>query len=41
MLKYGTIPETFSNYTLDDAADYPNLKSTLTMLDTNENIKEA
>jgi hypothetical protein len=37
----GTIPETFSNYTLDDAADYPNLKSTLTMLDTNENIKRS
>jgi len=37
----GTIPETFSNYTLDNAADYPNLKSTLTMLDTNENIKRS
>ena len=37
----GTIPDTFSNYTLDDAADYPNLKSTLTMLDTNENIKRS
>lgn len=37
----GTIPETFSNYTLDDAADYPSLKSTLTMLDTNENIKRS
>ena len=37
----GTIPETFSNYTIDDAADYPNLKSTLTMLDTNENIKRS
>lgn len=37
----GTIPEMFSNYTLDDAADYPNLKSTLTMLDTNENIKRS
>ena len=37
----GTIPEMFSNYTLDNAADYPNLKSTLTMLDTNENIKRS
>lgn len=37
----GTIPEMFSNYTLDDAADYPSLKSTLTMLDTNENIKRS
>ena len=35
------ISEMFSNYTLDEAADYPNLKSTLTMLDTNENIKRS
>ena len=37
----GTIPETFSNYTLDNAGDFANLKSTLTMLDTNENIKKS
>ena len=33
--------DNFSNYTLDNAADFPNLKSTITALDTNENIKRS
>ena len=33
--------DNFSNYTLDNAADFANLKSTITALDTNENIKRS
>lgn len=33
--------EYFSNYTLDDAADFGNLKSTLSALDSQENIKRS
>jgi len=36
-----TLPESFSNYTLDDAADFGNLKSTLSALDSQENIKRS
>jgi hypothetical protein len=36
-----TLPESFSNYTLDDAADFGNLKSTLNALDSQENIKRS
>ena len=33
--------DNFSNYTLDNAADFANLKSTIIALDTNENIKRS
>ena len=33
--------ESFTNYTLDNAADYPGLKSSIIALDTNEKIKNS
>ena len=36
-----TNKESFTNYTLDNAADYPGLKSSIIALDTNEKIKNS